>query len=218
MSITENYKMQTIHRNEIKLADYNPRIIDEESRKRLKKAMKKFGMVQPLIYNKRTKTLVSGHQRLSIMDEEANSTDYELQVAVIDVSLEDEKKLNVQLNNTSMMGEFDDELLRNIADDIGFDDLGFSDAEIDLFFNDESFANDFQDKEEAGRSKEALKDIKEERKNMMQDKAEENSASFYFVVICQSADEREQLFREMGIGYSEEFVPATALRKLNNAK
>lgn len=218
MNIMETYTMKTISRKDIKLADYNPRKIDEETKKRLKKAMKKYGLVQPLIYNKRTGVLVSGHQRLSIMDEEAKGKDYKIQVAVIDVSPEDEKRLNVQLNNTSMMGMFDDDMLRDLADDIGTEDLGFSDAEIDLIFNDENFADEFTSKEEAGKSKGILKDIKEERKEMMEKKKADNSADFYFIVICDNEEQKDRLYKAMKIAIGEEFVPAFALESILSEK
>jgi hypothetical protein len=64
----ERYEMQTIRRSQIHGAEYNPRKIGDAERTRLRKGIKKAGLVQPLVWNRRTGTLVSGHQRLSIMD------------------------------------------------------------------------------------------------------------------------------------------------------
>ena len=65
----EAYEIKKIKRSQIKLAAYNPRTITDEARKRLKKGLKKFGLVQPLVWNETTGVLVSGHPRLSILDE-----------------------------------------------------------------------------------------------------------------------------------------------------
>ena len=59
-----------LKRSQIKFADYNPRILDDEAKKSLKRGIKKFGLVGGVTVNKRTGyTVVSGHQRLTVMDE-----------------------------------------------------------------------------------------------------------------------------------------------------
>ena len=59
-----------LNRSAIHFADYNPRKLSDESRKTLKRGIKKFGLVGGIVVNKRTGlTVVSGHQRLSVMDE-----------------------------------------------------------------------------------------------------------------------------------------------------
>ena len=62
------HEVNNIPRNEIKEADYNPRIIDEDNLKKLTKDIREHGLVTPLVWNKRTGVLVSGHQRLAAMD------------------------------------------------------------------------------------------------------------------------------------------------------
>ena len=59
-----------LNRSAIHFAEYNPRKLSDESRKTLKRGIKKFGLVVGSVVNKRTGlTVVSGHQRLSVMDE-----------------------------------------------------------------------------------------------------------------------------------------------------
>ena len=94
----ENFTIEKINRNEIHGADYNPRKITESARKKLKQGMKKWGAVQPIIVNKRTMTIVGGHQRIDAMDQILRKNDYELSVAMIDVDEKDEVSLNVFLN------------------------------------------------------------------------------------------------------------------------
>ena len=92
-------EVKKIPRSQIKRAEYNPRIIDEESLKKLTKDIREHGLVTPLVWNKRTGVLVSGHQRLVAMDKIHRKKDYEVPVAVIDVDEKEEKQLNVQMNN-----------------------------------------------------------------------------------------------------------------------
>ena len=55
---------------DLKPANYNPRKKlkpgDKEFEK-LKKSIEEFGYVEPIILNKRTSTVVGGHQRLEVM-------------------------------------------------------------------------------------------------------------------------------------------------------
>ena len=107
LSKYQKFEVEVISRGEIHGADYNPRVISEDARKRLKRMLAKHGLVQPLVWNRRTGNLVSGHQRLSQLDQLERSQDYDLQVSVVDVDEREEKILNVQLNNPSMQGDWD---------------------------------------------------------------------------------------------------------------
>ena len=89
-----------ILRSQINLHEKNPRSISTENRKALKRGIKKFGMVGGIVVNKRTNyTLVSGHQRLSVMDElqkynpDTKNNDYTIRVDLIDVEEKEEKEL-----------------------------------------------------------------------------------------------------------------------------
>lgn len=62
------YDTETISRSDIKNAPYNPRIMDEKAKKRLKANIAKHGLVAALTWNKRTGNLVGGHQRLEQLD------------------------------------------------------------------------------------------------------------------------------------------------------
>ena len=72
MELSKYIKSESVelNRSAIHFADYNPRKLSDESRKTLKRGIKKFGLVGGIVVNKRTGlTVVSGHQRLSVMDE-----------------------------------------------------------------------------------------------------------------------------------------------------
>ena len=144
----ENFVMENVSRSQINEAPYNPRKIGEEGRKKLKKGLKTFGLVQPVIVNRQTMNCVGGHQRLAIMDKELNypAIDYQLQVSMIDVDDETEVKINVFLNNPAAQGEWDEEKLQEIKlsfPEIDFQkDLGFDMLDIQHIF---AGSDDFED-------------------------------------------------------------------------
>lgn len=211
----QNFDIITIKRNEIKNAPYNPRVIEESARKRLKKGLKRFGLVELLVWNKRTGNLVSGHQRLSIMDELEKSKDYDLTVSAIDIDEKSEMELNIQMNNTSMMGDYDLDMLGDMINDgIDVNSLGFSESDIDIMFGDSDLVEMFVDSSEASETKEKLKEIKKDRTKLNEQAKKDNDASYYFIVVCESSDEREELFNKMGVPFSEEFVNSDMLKRL----
>jgi ParB-like chromosome segregation protein Spo0J len=100
--------VKTIARSAIKNADYNPRQISAQAKKKLRTGLEKLGLIQPLVWNQRTGNLVGGHQRLDILDKLAGGkTDYTLQCAVVDLTTAAEHEANILLNNPEAMGEWD---------------------------------------------------------------------------------------------------------------
>jgi ParB-like chromosome segregation protein Spo0J len=97
----EAFTIEVVNRKDIHGADYNPRKITESAKKKLRKFLKENGLWEPLILNKRTMTLVSGHQRLSIMDSLLRKDDYDLTMSIIDVDEKLEVSGNVFMNITS---------------------------------------------------------------------------------------------------------------------
>ena len=128
-----------LKRSQIKFADYNPRVIDDEAKKTLKRGIKKFGIVGGITINKRTGyTVVSGHQKITIMDElqkydpVTHENDYKLRGEVIDVDVKMEKELNILLNNPNAQGRWDYEKLAQIIPDIDYKDAGLTDVDLNM--------------------------------------------------------------------------------------
>ena len=140
----ETFETKVVHRSEVVEADYNPRTITESAKKKLRKFLRTNGLWAPLIWNKQTGNLVSGHQRLTAMDSVLGTSDYELTVSVIDVDEKTEVTGNVFLNNPSAQGDWDYETLGQLHElfpDISYTaDFGFDQAEVDLFLKTESEA------------------------------------------------------------------------------
>ena len=94
-------------------------------------SLKRFGVVEPIIWNKRTGFVVGGHQRLTVLQTEGAE---KAQVIVVDLPDKDEKELNIALNNLN--GEWDYTALKTILADLQPDEtarvmLGFSEQELD---------------------------------------------------------------------------------------
>lgn len=89
--------------DDIRPAPENPRSITTQAKLGLDASVRRFGLVEPLVFNKRSGTLVSGHQRLDVL-KAANIP--EVDVTVVDLSPEEEQALNLVLNNPGIQGEF----------------------------------------------------------------------------------------------------------------
>ena len=120
--------IQTVPISQIERARYNPRKWlkpGDPAYDQLRKAVETFGLVEPLVWNKRTGNLVGGHQRLSVLEERG---DTQVEVSVVDLAPRDEKALNLALNKHS--GEWD---FAALADMLGELHTGDFDMEVAVF-------------------------------------------------------------------------------------
>ncbi len=129
-------------------ADYNPRSISSEQKNGLRQSIERFGYVQNIIYNKQTNTIISGHQRIDVLEEQGYD---EVEVSVVDMSKEDEKKLNILMNASTIAGDFTEgvnEMLNEILEtDIELYDMAnlgmlYMDAPAEPFRDDEEEQED----------------------------------------------------------------------------
>lgn len=124
-----------VKRSEIHPADYNPRKIDEQGKRMLKRSMKQFGVVGGIIVNSQTgNTIVGGHQKVAILDEmyKYPDNDYSLRVEMISVDRKTEKTLNIALNNGNISGQWDYDALAQLVPDIDYKDAGLTDADLNM--------------------------------------------------------------------------------------
>lgn len=123
--------------DELVPADYNPRKDLQEADKEyqdIKRGIQTYGLVIPLIMNKRTGNLVNGHQRLKVLKALGWT---EVDVSVVDMDEKKEKALNLALSRID--GDFDNKALTNVMSEIrtaGIDPitLGFTKSEIEKMF------------------------------------------------------------------------------------
>lgn len=110
----QNVKMVKIE--SIKLSPYNPRkhlSKDDAEYRDLKESIERFGLAQNLVINKRTGLLVGGEQRLSVLKELGAK---EVPVMEVDLSEDEEKELNIALNE--IKGRYDTDKLHDLLDEI----------------------------------------------------------------------------------------------------
>ena len=100
-------KYQTMEISDLVAADYNPRTISGPALNGLKRSLDRFGLVQPIVVNAKTNTIVGGHQRVRALAEQGET---EVQVALVKLSPAEERALNVALNSPHIAGEFTDDL------------------------------------------------------------------------------------------------------------
>lgn len=133
--MTKTINITYIPISDLKPAEYNPRKASDEEHKQLKKSMKKFGLVDPIIVNnneKRKNIIIGGHFRCRVAKDLGIE---KAPVVYVDIpEIEKEKELNLRLNKNS--GQFDINLLKDFEQDM-LSDVGFSDREINQMFKKE---------------------------------------------------------------------------------
>lgn len=129
---TESFEIRQVHRSEIKNAPYNPRKINDYQLQGLKRNLKKVGLLHPLTWNEVTGNLISGHQRLKIIDQIEKSEDYLLTVSVVRMDEKTEKEQNIFLNATTFTGEFDFEALTTMLPDIDAFSAGLDEYDLNI--------------------------------------------------------------------------------------
>lgn len=210
----EKYEMDVIDRGQIAGADYNPRVISKDAEKRLQKAIAKHGLVQPLVWNRRTGNLVAGHQRLRALDMLEKSKSYQISVAVVDIDEREERILNVQLNNPSMQGDWDLDKLTELAVDaaISPDEMGFSEGDTAVLFGgNEEVAALFSDTQGVSEAKNTLKGIKEHRAESAEKMKDSCNVDYYFTVVCENKEQKAAILKILGVPGWESYAPGRAL-------
>lgn len=116
-------------------AEYNPRKITDEEMEALRGSLRRWGCVEPIVANRRTNCVVGGHQRVLAASLEGLN---DLPVVWVDIDVENEKALNLALNQIS--GSWDYIKLEQVMSDLKIEgwnmaDLGFNDDDLSSFDN-----------------------------------------------------------------------------------
>ena len=214
----QRFSVERIPRSMLKEAPYNPRYMDEHGHKLLNKSLKKSGLVETIVWNKRTGYVVGGHQRLSELDKLEGNKDYSLDVAVIDVSEQEEREINIKLNNQNMMGAYDINKLADlfINDGVNFSDTGFSALDIQLNF-DTPLANailgeDKQEEPEVISDIEKINEIKERRKTSKERANLKNTAEFFNVIVFDSMESMDEFTTHFGFPVEPRYIDGEILK------
>jgi hypothetical protein len=222
----EAFEIKRIGREQISLAEYNPRRITESAKKKLQKFLKENGLWSPLIVNKRTMTLVSGHQRLACMDAIIKKPDYDLTVSMVDVDEHTEVKGNIFMNNQAAQGEWDVFMLESIAGeypDLDFvNDLGFDLADVDVLFGGSERFTDVQKpsaKKDENAPELTAEDYREMKKEQRENAKDQNAEGSYKIadndytvtIVFPNNLEKQKFMKWLRKPEGEKFLKSTAL-------
>lgn len=107
-------------------APYNPRQSTAKQEQHLKESLEKFGLVEPIIFNKQTGYIVGGHFRVRELKKLGIK---EIECVIVDLNEEDEKELNIRLNANT--GGWDWDTLANDWDVVDLQDWGLNIPKFD---------------------------------------------------------------------------------------
>lgn len=224
-SLNKYFKSETreILRSEITPAEYNPRTITKEARASLKQSVKKYGVVGGLVWNEYTGNLVSGHQKLSILDElnKYPENDYQVKVEVIQVDDKTERELNIFFNNPNSQGVWDYDKLAELVPDIDYKAAGLTDEDLQLIGVDFStqtegereIAEGIEDlyapiKEQKERSKEEKRADIKAKKDKVNEEVKDKVADLnsYVVLNFNSYKEKSAFMLRFGFSPMEHYI------------
>lgn len=230
-----------VQRSQINFASYNPRKLSEDARKRLKANLKRIGLAGGIVWNEATGNLVSGHQRLSILDEihrydpETGKNDYTIRVEVLNLTEKEEKEQNIFMNSTTAQGEFDSDLLAQMLPDIDIDLAGLDSSDVSILMA-ESAMFDIADyhqvssqgfssiaqpltEEERQARKEHVKEVRAQTAGKMEDEYYEGES--YVTLSFQSYANKlyfmevlKQLLPEQSIAPSDRYIKGEPVHEL----
>ena len=230
-----------VQRSQINFASYNPRKLPEDARKRLKANLKRIGLAGGIVWNEATGNLVSGHQRLSILDEiqrydpETGKNDYPIRVEVLNLTEKEEKEQNIFMNSTTAQGEFDSDLLAQMLPDIDIDLAGLDSSDVSILMaesptfdivdyyqaSSQGFASIAQPltEEERQARKEHVKEVRAQTAGKMEDEYYEGES--YVTLSFQSYDNKlyfmemlKQLLPEQRIAPSDRYIKGEPVHEL----
>lgn len=217
--------MEEVARGAIQVDPENPRVIDEYAKKQLDKSLNSYGLLEPILVNRRNMRVVSGNQRLAWLDAKNGGTGYTLKVAFCDLSEKQAKAAGIMLNNKSAQGDWDLEKLEKQLDEIMMDidplPVGFSDMDIQMLFPDSpelksAFAEtppETVEKNVAG-LRETKKISREQRDKGNAAVADKHDSEHYVIVSFPTRTRKNEFLRAVGIMDDERYVDGERLATL----
>jgi hypothetical protein len=108
-------------------APYNPRQSTAKQEQHLKESLEKFGLVEPIIFNKQTGYIVGGHFRVRELKKLGIK---EIECVIVDLNEADEKELNIRLNANT--GSWDWDTLANDWEVVDLEAWGLDIPQFDI--------------------------------------------------------------------------------------
>lgn len=215
-----------LKRSDILNAPYNPRRISDFAMKELRKNLKRVGFWGGVIVNKRTKHIIQGHQRLAALDTLERNQDYFVRVELVDVDDTTEIEQNIFMNSTTVQGEFDLTMLKDLIPQINHENAGLDIFDLnqmgvqmpkDMTIQVEEIASDFQElnapvqqmkqaerEATAEEKKQAIVDLKHSIADKAIDKVENMDA--YVTISFDTFENKANFMQRFGFAESDKFI------------
>ena len=149
--------------------------------------------MEPLVWNIRTGHLVGGHQRIRALDDAVGGKPYLLRVAQIDVDENEERNINLSLNNGELAGVWDMDKLAEELRRPGLDQraTGFGSADLYKILGDAASAD------AVAECAKRVAEIADVRPPV--DEARKSREDFYLVVVFPDHDARQVWCNRLGL-------------------
>ena len=192
----DRFEVVTVHRSELRNAEYNPRVISEKERLKLRRGIERHGMLAPITWNATTGRIVGGHQRVSILDSLYGTKDYSLKVARVELDESREKEANLLLNNPESSGSWDlvklEELLKDTT--LELDGTGFDLSDTHRLFGDTPGGDGL-----AEGMAEAFSEIDARTRDTAQRVGNRDDPNFFAVLVFRDVAERDAFLSSLGL-------------------
>lgn len=211
------YEKETrvIWRSEINFAEYNPRAIDKDAKKKLSQNIAEVGLLGGIVWNQRSSRLVSGHQRIKDLDKKFKGEDYQITVTVVDLDENAEKEQNLFMNNPNAQGEFDfcklGEMLQSGIDAVS---AGFDPAQVHQMFGN---SIDQQTPEDIKVMADHVRELESTVERVKAGNQDKNNQDFYLVVVFRSYEDRKEFTDKHGLE-DNMYVSGDKIRELTETE
>jgi hypothetical protein len=150
----QRFERAVTKRSALSFPENNPRNIDKHAFKKLKEGLKTYGLLNSLVINRRREAngfsadqegqliIIGGNQRARAMDDisgypDKENSDYEVPIDLLEVGPGKEREIIVVLNNQSLQGSWDYDLLAELlaSPEVEVKNVGFDRAELAMMFD-----------------------------------------------------------------------------------
>lgn len=196
----QSFKMVRVHRSRLLNAPYNPRIMSDQAKARLKEHLKEVGLTHPIEWNFSTGHITGGHQRINQIDSIMGTHDYWLDVAMVDFDEQTEKAHNIFLNNPAGQGDWDLEKLGKLfrEDKVSIEKSGFSTSDIYQMFGDNVLVEN-QTPEQLTAIADRMRASWEQYETLSTETAKAKDPDFYIVAVFEDSGHRREFLDALNL-------------------
>jgi hypothetical protein len=208
------FETHTVKRNAIQFDSDNPRQIDSSAEKKLFANLDRIGLLEPIIVNRKTGKVISGHQRLKWLDKKhGDDKYYDLLIAYCDLSEKEAQAQMIFMNNASAMGQWDlEKLERQLLEFADIDMTGFDRLDVEMLFPDNIELGKLFAGEPPQEINANLEEMRRMRKAGNEAKASKDDTEHYLIVVFADRKEKINCLRSFGLPDDERYLSYQRLK------